>query len=201
VLDPPATQRPIDTRRQRKQANHDAMVDAAVALFASVGYTATTMEAVAARSGMSVQSVYFTFHSKANLVQAAIDRATPPPQTRTTEQDPDQALTLLVDGVVRSLEATGALAMAVSAAAPGDAAVTQVRDGLDRRRAQAALDLVHQLRGLRSLARGVTARRAADVVYGLLSPQLHALLVLERGWTTKRYAAWSADAIGRALWG
>ena len=177
------------------------MVDAAVALFASVGYTATTMEAVAARSGMSVQSVYFTFHSKANLVQAAIDRATPPPQTRTTEQDPDQALTLLVDGVVRSLEATGALAMAVSAAAPGDAAVTQVRDGLDRRRAQAALDLVHQLRGLRSLARGVTARRAADVVYGLLSPQLHALLVLERGWTTKRYAAWSADAIGRALWG
>ena len=39
------------------------------------------------------------------------------------------------------------------------------------------------------------------MVYGLLSPQLHALLVRERGWTTKRYAAWSAEAIGRALWG
>ena len=39
------------------------------------------------------------------------------------------------------------------------------------------------------------------MVYGLLSPQLYALMVHERGWTPKRYAGWVADAIGRALWG
>ena len=39
------------------------------------------------------------------------------------------------------------------------------------------------------------------MVYGLLSPQLYALMVQERGWTPKRYAGWAAEAIRRALWG
>jgi AcrR family transcriptional regulator len=200
MFDDDRVQRPIDAKRQRKQANRDAMVDAASGLFASVGYAATTMDAVASSSGMSVQSVYFTFHTKANLLLAALDRAAPQPSPRITETDPDRALVILVEDAVRSLEATGPLALAAAAAAPGDAAVDEVRVRHDRQRAQAALDLVHHLRNRRPLARGVTARRVTDVVYGLLSPQLHSILVRERGWTTKRYAAWSADAIGRALW-
>jgi AcrR family transcriptional regulator len=200
MLDDAPVQRPIDARRRRKQANRDAMVDAASGLFASVGYAATTMEAVATGSGMSVQSVYFAFHTKANLLLAALDRAAPQPSPRIAETDPERALVLLVEDAVRSLEATGPLALA-AAAAPGDPAVEEVRVRHDRQRAQAAHGLVQDLRNRRPLARGVTARRVTDVVYALLSPQLHALLVRERGWTTKRYAAWSADAIGRALWG
>ena len=68
-------------------------------------------------------------------------------------------------------------------------------------RSKAASDLVARLRSKRPLAIGVTTRRASDVVYGLLSPQLHVLMVRERGWSTKRYAGWATDAIGRALWG
>jgi AcrR family transcriptional regulator len=177
------------------------MVDAAAGLFASVGYAATTMEAVAARSGMSVQGVYFAFHTKANLLRAALERATPPRTPRPTAADPDEALVLLVEDAVRTLEAAGPLALAAASAAPGDPAVEEVRAGHDGRRAQAAADLVHHLRGRRPLAQGVTPRRAVDVVYGLLSPQLYALLVLERGWKPKRYAGWCADAVGRALWG
>jgi AcrR family transcriptional regulator len=196
-----APQRPIDATRQRKQANRDAMVDAAAELFASVGYAATTMDAVAAGSDMSVQSVYFAFHAKANLLRAALERATPPPPGRPTGVDPDECLVLLVEDAVRSLEATGPLALAAAAAAPGDPAVEEVRAGHAGRRSQSAVYLVHHLRSLRPLAPGVTPRRVVDVVYGLLSPQLHALLVQERGWTSKRYARWSANAIGRALWG
>jgi AcrR family transcriptional regulator len=177
------------------------MVDAAAGLFAAVGYTAATMEAVAARSGMSVQSVYFAFHSKANLLRAALERATPLPTPRPMAADPDEALVLRVEAAVRSLQATGPLALAAAAAAPGDPAVEEVRARHDGQRAQAAADLVQHLRALRPLAHGVTPRRVVDVVYGLLSPQLYALLVQERGWKPKRYAGWCADAIGRALWG
>ena len=196
-----ALPRPIDARRQRKQANRDAMVDAAAELFASVGYAATTMDAVAAGSDMSVQSVYFAFHSKANLLRAALERLTPPPSPRPTGTDPDQALVLLVENAVRSLEATGPLVLAAAAAAPGDPAVEEVRAIHEGQRAQAAADLVHHLRSRRPMAPGVKARRVVDVVYGLLSPQLYAMLVQERGWTPKRYAGWCADATGRALWG
>src|SRR3954470_24534263 len=68
-----STPRPIDLRRQQKQANRDAMVAAATDLFGSAGWAGTTMEGVAARSGMSVQSVYFAFHSKSGLLRAALE--------------------------------------------------------------------------------------------------------------------------------
>lgn len=201
MADPEAPPRPIDARRQRRQANRDAMVDAAAGLFASVGYAATTMDAVAARSDMSVQSVYFAFHTKANLLRAALERATPQRSPRPDGADPDQALVLLVEDAVRSLQAVGPLALTAAAAAPGDPDVEEVRAAHDGQRAQAAVDLVHHLRSRRPLAPGVTPRKVVDVVYGLLSPQLHALLVRERGWTPRRYAGWCADAIARALWG
>ena len=102
---------------------------------------------------------------------------------------------------MRSLEATGPLALAAAAAAPGDQPSRRCATGTSGNERRQAADLVHQLRSLRPLTDGVTARRVSDVVYGLLSPQLHALLVRERGWTTKRYAGGRADAIGRALWG
>jgi AcrR family transcriptional regulator len=177
------------------------MVDAAARLFASAGYAGTTMESVADGSGMSVQSVYFAFHTKANLLQAALDAAGPPNARRLDEQDPDRALALLVDHAGRRLEATAALALAAAAAAPGDEAARAVHAGYEAARSRAATQLVHQLRNLRPLAPGVTARKVSDVVFALLSPQLWVLLVRDRGWSPTRYVAWCADAIGRALWG
>ena len=168
------------------------MVRSATDLFTRVGYAGTTMEGVAAGAGMSVQSVYFAFHTKANLLQAAIDAATP---------DPDRALAELVDDACRRLESTGPLALAAAAAGPRDAAADEVLRRYETARSKAASDLVVRLRSRRPLAIGVTTRRASDVVYGLLSPQLHALMVQERGWSPKRFAGWAADAIGRALWG
>ncbi len=189
-----------ERRTPQKQANRLAMTEAATGLFATVGFAGTTMEAVAASSGMSVQGVYFAFHTKANLLQAAIDQGAEEP-TPIDETDPDAMLRALVARACRALDRTGALALAAAAAAPGDAAAAEVHRMLERRRAKEATDLVQRCRALRPLAPGVTARRAADVTFGLLSPQLHALLVREREWSSRRFAGWAADAIGRALWG
>lgn len=188
-------------RAQQKQANRRAMTDAAARLFATVGYAGTTMEAVAQASGMSVQGVYFAFQNKPNLLQAAIDAARPERPARTSLTDPDALLRQLVDDACADLERTGALALAVASAAPVDEAVAALHARLEARRSRAAGDLVSRLRSLRPLAPGVTARRAADVVFGLLSPQLHGVMVRDRGWTTKRYAGWVAGGVERALWG
>lgn len=177
------------------------MVEAAAESFASIGYAATTMEAVAKASGMSVQSVYFGFHSKANLLEATLQRALAPSPRRVADRDPDQALGQLVDDAVVGLQESGPLALAAATAAVGDGAVAAVWERVERQRARAATDLVGRLRERRPLAPGVTQRRVSDVVYALLSPQLFTVLVRERGWTTKRYAAWVADSISRALWG
>ena len=193
--------RPIDVRRQQKQANRDTMVAAASELFDSVGYAGTTMEAVAAASGMSVQSVYFAFHSKAGLLRAALEASTPPGSSEPLDRDPDVALRQLVEAARRILEASAGLALAAAAAAPGDEDAAEFHRAQEALRSKAAADLVNQLRRRRPLAPGVTARRVGDVAFGLLSPQLHAVMVRDRGWTSQRYAGWVGDAIGRALWG
>jgi len=200
VVDHLRSSRPIDAKRQRALENRQAMVRSAADLFTRVGYAGTTMEGIAAGAGMSVQSVYFAFHTKANLLQAAIDAATPEPDPRPMETDPDRALAELVDEACRLLGTTGPLALAAAAAGPRDAAADEVLRRYESARSKAASDLVARLRSRRPLAIGVTSRRASDVVYGLLSPQLHTLLVHERGWSPKRYAGWATDAIGRALW-
>ena len=178
------------------------MTDAATRLFATEGYAGTTVEAVAAASGMSVQGVYFAFQNKANLLQAAVEAGTPERRPRDgVNDDPDELLLRLAEEAAAELDATGALALAIGSAPPSDAAAAAVHARLEADRSRRASALVLQLRALRPLAPGVTARRATDVVFALLSPQLHAVLVRDRGWSSRRYAAWTADAIGRALWG
>ena len=177
------------------------MTDAATQLFASQGYAGTTMEAVAVASGMSVQGVYFAFQTKANLLREAVETATPVRPQRAGESDPDVLLRGLVADAAAVLDATGALALAVTSAGPADRAAAEVHRHLQEQRSRQARQLVQQVRALRPLAPGVTPKRVSDVVFALLSPQMHALLLRDRGWTTQRYAAWTTSAIGRALWG
>ena len=132
------------------------MVRSATDLFTRVGYAGTTMEGIAAGAGMSVQSVYFAFHTKANLLQAAIDAATPEPDPRPMETDPDLALAELVDEACRLLGTTGPLALAAAAAGPRDAAADEVLRRYETARSKAASDLVARLRSKRPLAIGVT---------------------------------------------
>ena len=52
-----------------------AIIDAALTLFRTKGYDATTMRAIAAEAGVSVGNAYYYFESKEHLIQAFYDRA------------------------------------------------------------------------------------------------------------------------------
>src|SRR5450755_1637491 len=53
------------------------MIEAAYRLFMRDGYDATTMQAVAEEAGVAVQTVYFTFRTKAGLLREVDTRAIP----------------------------------------------------------------------------------------------------------------------------
>ena len=63
------------TRRERAEATRSRMIEAAAHLFRESGYAATTMSAIAKGSGVAVQTVYFTFHTKTELLSAVADLA------------------------------------------------------------------------------------------------------------------------------
>src|SRR4029079_4565169 len=60
------------TRRERAKATRRRIAVAALARFSQHGYAATTMATIAHDAGVAVQTVYFTFHTKAELLIAAL---------------------------------------------------------------------------------------------------------------------------------
>jgi AcrR family transcriptional regulator len=197
-----------ERRARRVSANRERMVTAATQLFSTVGFAGTTMDAVAIESEMSVQSVYFNFHSKANLLQAAFDQAAlesgaPPPLTewyRAAVREPDAnvALKYFVEGNCRVLATTGPLTLA--AASANDSLAAAIYERNEELRRGVLADMTSQLAGKRRLRDRLTIDRAADIVFGLISPQLYGLLTRTRGWNHDEYAKWVGEALRRELW-
>lgn len=42
---------------------------------------------------------------------------------------------------------------------------------------------------------GIPAERAADVLFGVLSPELYLLFVRERGWSPEQWEQWACDCL------
>src|SRR5437763_1750044 len=63
------------SRKERAGETRRRMLEAASRLFSRRGYANTTLKSVAAEAGVAVQTVYFTFHSKAELLQATHELA------------------------------------------------------------------------------------------------------------------------------
>src|SRR5258707_13168152 len=63
------------THRQRQAlATRELIVDAARELFLAQGYMATTIEAISARAGVAVSTVYAVFRNKRCILQAIRER-------------------------------------------------------------------------------------------------------------------------------
>jgi len=66
---------PKRTRREQAAATRERMIRAATEVFTEAGYVGARMNDIATRAGVAVQTVYFTFHTKGELLQACFDHA------------------------------------------------------------------------------------------------------------------------------
>jgi AcrR family transcriptional regulator len=86
--------------RPRSLEADEAILEAAVDVFAEVGFDALTMEGVAARAGVGKNTLYRRYRNKLDLVVSAVRRFTDvgavPPDTGTTRGD----VAALVDDLV-----------------------------------------------------------------------------------------------------
>src|SRR3954453_2872745 len=62
-------------RGMQARATRRRIVDAGAALFIAHGYAATTLEQIAGRAGVAVQTVYFHFGNKRTVLKQAVDIA------------------------------------------------------------------------------------------------------------------------------
>ena len=196
-------------RQAQARRNREAILDAAQRQFLEGGYAATTIAAVAAEAGVSVETIYKAFGGKPGLVRAIYDRGLVGPEPvpayrradelRERETDPRAimrnwgTIASEVSLVVSPIER---LVRAAVASDHDMAALLQAHNDLRERRAR------HHARFLKErgyLREGVSVAQATDILWTCTSDELYDLLVTQRGWSPPRFARFLADFMINAL--
>jgi AcrR family transcriptional regulator len=198
VTDPQTAPRRYRSRRRAQQAEQtraDVLV-AAVELFAEHGWAATTITAVAERTGVVAETVYRIFGSKKELLRQAfqvtiVGDAAPVPLADRDEMQPivagpqeqraraaaAQLVTVYRD---RRLAAVWA---AVLEAAAGDPEIATWRDEEEQRRLTTVKVFLDAL--------GHPGDDAlADTFWLISSPEAYLKLTTQRGWTAEQWIEW-----------
>ena len=199
------------TRDAQTHRTRQAILDAARLLFLRDGFAATTVPAVAAEAGVAVPTVYKAFGNKSLLAKAVFDVAIagddeegPVSERRAltaVREEPDPYEKLRKYGeflaVVAPRHVPVQLVIRDAAATNPDA--RSLWEELQAERLVGMTTFADALAREGFLRRGVGRETARDVLWTLNSAELFALLVLDRGWTPRRYGRWVADALTAAL--
>jgi AcrR family transcriptional regulator len=208
---PSQAEPPTPTRRERAQATRRRIIEAALDRFRGQGYAATTMETIAADAGVAVQTVYFTFHTKAELLFAALrvsggERGDPEePSERAwfgrvmAATSGARRLALIVELGNEIYRGVSPLMPAVRAAAAVDPGVDAAwrtlaadrRDGMRR-----VIDMFVRQGELRP---GLDASLALDLLFGVHRWETYQAFTEECGWPFERYKAWQFATLARQL--
>ena len=202
---PPAA--PRSRRAQRAEQTRRRIVESATDLFDSIGYPNTTMDAIAERADVAVETIYSRFRNKANLLDAILEPAIVGgtdgpdlhelPDIVAIRQCPDQRtqVRMLARFSRGILERTALAHRILRSAATTDptAAELQRRDAKRRRDAQRTyIDMLLTNGPLRP---ALTPDDAAATYSALSNPNTYALLVHERGWSADKFEQWLGESI------
>ncbi|MFI6478357.1 TetR/AcrR family transcriptional regulator [Nonomuraea sp. NPDC050663] len=197
-------------RAAKAAATRERMLGAARELFVERGYTATTVQAIAAKAGVAVQTVYFTFETKRAIlkelldVQVAGDSAPVatlerPWVARALAAPPAEMVRALAEATAEIHARVAPVLEVVRSAAATDPEIDEMwRTNLAQRHTVLSV-FAGALAAKGGLRDGVNAVRAADMALAVLAPESYRLLVEGRGWTPDAWTDWAADTLTRTL--
>lgn len=194
-----------ELRARQAQETRARIVTASAHLFATQGYQATTIAAIAREAGVSAETVKTTA-AKAELLIAAFEVTFSGSEAAETLTDTEVAAGVLdladevfLDAVLTRITLANARGHGLWTVLLGAALSDPVVDDALRRilehRTADYRRLVSELvrRGIASPRTDERAR--ADALSFLLSPESYQQLVAQSGWTAERYAAWLRTAV------
>jgi len=201
-------------REEAARRTRAAIRGAAARLFVRDGYVSTTVRHIAEEAGVAVRTVFTAYPGgKADLFREALDEAVAGPgdtsatQGRPTVRRPgDRPMTeadLIVERVVdygaEMLERAGGLLMTSVESSGADPDMRRFAEEDARATADNARTIAEGLYEGGWLRPDITAEHAADVLYTLISPQVHSLLRRDCGWDIAHYRSWLASTLRATL--
>ncbi len=205
--------RRYDNSRRAAQARMTkaTVVNAARKLFVEQGYASTTIEAIAAAAATPVATVYRLFGSKIGILTAVLEVAfvgddrpialhdRPDVAAAAAQAAPHELLAAFAHVARDVLGRSGKLHQVLRAAADADPEAAALAADINRQRLDGQSRVARLLDERKALAEGMSRRAAADVIYTLMSPDVHRLLTEERRWSADRYEKWLAEALSALL--
>jgi AcrR family transcriptional regulator len=201
----------VNKRTEKARETRRRILRAAGDLFVEQGYGATSLQEVADRAGVAVQTIYFVFGNKRTLLKelsdvtiagddepvATMDR--PWFRDAMAAETAGAHLRAHVRGTREILERVAAITNVWTTAVATDPEIAALwQDDEDPRfvvHAAAAKALVAKP-GARD---DVAAEQAADVLFGVLSPELYLVFVRDRGWSPDTWEQWAAQTLHAQL--
>jgi AcrR family transcriptional regulator len=198
------------SRRDRARATRLRMIHAAQRVFVAQGYAGARMVDIAAEAGVAVQTVYFTFHTKAELLQACYELAvlgdddSRPPVSQPwysemlEARDGRVAVRLFAAGF-SAIAARVALLDDVVRSAAHEPEAVEVRERNERLRRDGYGRIVAHLAGRFGLPAELDPAQAVDIMFTLAGPATYRSLVADCGWPHERFVGWLASTLSQQL--
>lgn len=198
-----------DTGRRSLRDQHGAVtrttiLRAAHRLFLDLGYTQTSVRALADAAGVAVQTIYSTFGSKLGvlmgLIQLFDDETVEPGASRMTQTDDAVEKLKLVARLERTARESGApMLRMLREAGISDPEVLPVWESAWERHRSGVEQLCRWLAQARALRAGLTTETATATVLAVTSMEAYDEVVGHRGWTHDQYEDWLAETLRVAL--
>ena len=195
-------------RGSRTRTTRRKIVTAAAELFVADGYHATTLEQIAARAGVAVQTVYFHFGNKRSVLKEAVDVAAvgddepvamldrPWLEEARAESDPRRVIALWTGYGRGIVTRVGPIMRVVRDAAVVDPEMAEQWATNETQTAAAFRVLAEQLEGMRALR--VSVDEATDILCALSGLGMYFVLA-DRGWSAEQWEHFVVDALTHAL--
>ena len=200
-------------RVAQARATRGKILAAATELFVGAGYGATSIDAIADAAGVSRATVFKVFGDKPKLLKAAYDVALvgddepvalpdrADSKAIRAEPDPGRYLERYAALITELGGRVSGIYEAVRGASGTDPEVRPVWEKILAERRVGAEHVVADTASKGPLRPGLDPVAAADVVWILIDPGLHHLLVDRRGWSDESFRNWLAGQLVRELLG
>lgn len=196
------------SRREKAQETRRKILEAATVEFSERGYHGATIASIAKRAGVAAQTVYFVFHTKSELMSAAIDHAvlggdgpegTPQASAwwaeMTQQESAVAALRTFVNGAGPLFQRASALSEILRGSALTDDELWQTHQHHESLRREGFGQVVSLLISKGALRPGLDHATATDVLMTVLSDSTYYQLTVERGWSHDQCIEWMCDAL------
>jgi AcrR family transcriptional regulator len=198
-------------RLAQVRATRLRVIEAAKRLFIESGYPATTIEAVADAADVSLPTLYRLFGSKRALLGAVLDASfggddepiafgdRPAVRAARAEADPVKMVEAFGRILTDLMERTSAILHVLATAAQVDPEAADLLAEIRRQRHTGQSRIVAALAERDALDPDLDPAQAADMVYAYMSPDVHRILTIERGWASRDYELWAVRCLRSLL--